>query len=304
MRNRSIVSNPRVGGGLFVLLLAGCAGDEDTAQRVASTESELAATHASWVSARSEARACFESFGGCERGASRGSAACRDQLKACLPAHAPRPAGCSETGAGSESADTLAGFPGGGSEKKGKWWPPKDKDCDAGVPGGTGTPGGSGMPGGATGATGGPGGSGMPGGTMGGMTPPVEPPPVEPPPVEPPPVDEPPVDEPPVDEPPVDEPPVDEPPVVLELAAQDICQAPTLRPGALSGCGSLAANDLAGGAATAEASRRTLGCIAKNFKQRIAKVCTKATDLCSVLAAPVQACERLTQACVTLDAGD
>jgi hypothetical protein len=157
------------------------------------------------------------------------------------------------------------------------------------------------MPGGTTGATGGPGGatggSGMPGGTMGGTTPPVEPPPVENPPVQ-----DPPVDEPPVDEPPVDEPPVEEPPVVLGLIAQGMCQAPTLRPGALSGCGTRAASQLAAGTGAADTSRQTLGCIAQRFEQRITKLCTKASELCSMLGAPGEACGRLTTACGALGA--
>jgi hypothetical protein len=306
MKNPSHFSIPKLGGGLL-LLLAGCAGDEDAAQRVASTESELAAANESWASARSEARACFEAFRSCEQSAGRGAAACRDELKACLPAQAPRPASCSADGGAAPAH--FGGLGGSGSGRCSGDWDKKGgshrRNCDAGVPGGgliagpggTGTPGGTGIPGG-TGTpggstTGGTGGTGGPGGTMGG-TPPVEQPPVQPPPVE----------EPPVEEPPVEEPPVEEPPVVLGLIMGGTCEAPSLTPGALEGCRSRAASQLAGGGAMSDTANQTLGCIASSFEQRIAKLCAKATELCSELGAPADACTRLTAACSALGAGD
>jgi hypothetical protein len=92
--------------------------------------------------------------------------------------------------------------------------------------------------------------------------------------------------------------------VVLGLIMGGSCEAPSLTPGALAGCGSRAATQLAGGSPTAATANQTLGCIASSFEQRIAKLCAKATELCSAVGAPADACTRLTAACSALSAGD
>lgn len=89
--------------------MAGCGEDGVSGADgdVAATEAELSAARDSRGAARAEARACFEAFRSCSASADE----CRAQLKACLPAHAPAPKGCSAGDAATPVTDAGTAQP-------------------------------------------------------------------------------------------------------------------------------------------------------------------------------------------------
>lgn len=284
-----------VAGSTLGLCLFGCGDDSSSSDGsdVLAAESELTAARQSFAAAKSEASACFGTYRTCAQ--SGDEASCRTQLKACLPAQAPMPAGCAAGDAsaphtgdggartqGSNGADHgPAGKPGqgpfggdggfsfpqawgdGGAGQTG-WQDPghlgagaDGRDCDGGAREEE-EPRGGGKPDGGTG--------GQPPSTPTGNT---------------------------------------------QLGSSALrlgdmrCHAPELPHGALGSCGDRATSALGQGGTPSAAVSMHETCVAKTFDEQIAKLCAKAVELCASAAAPAaQLCASITQACSSVgDAG-
>ncbi|HET9956096.1 MAG TPA: hypothetical protein VFQ61_16430 [Polyangiaceae bacterium] len=77
--------------------ISGCSsetGSSSTGADVASDEAALSAAQGSLASAKEQAKACFDTFRSCREASGANVQACRDALKACLPAEAPKPPHC------------------------------------------------------------------------------------------------------------------------------------------------------------------------------------------------------------------
>lgn len=92
----------------LVASICGCSSDGTSSSvDVASEEAALNATQDSLATAKEQANACFDTFRSCKEVTGADVQACRDALKACLPAEAPEPTQCAP--ANGQHTDKPAG---------------------------------------------------------------------------------------------------------------------------------------------------------------------------------------------------
>jgi hypothetical protein len=95
-------------GMAFVASISGCSSTgTSNSVDVASEEAALSAAQDSLATAKEQAKACFDTFRSCKEVTGADVQACRDALKACLPAEAPEPPRCAT--ANGQHTDKPAG---------------------------------------------------------------------------------------------------------------------------------------------------------------------------------------------------
>ena len=115
--------------------VSGCSSDgaNSGGTDVASEEAALSAAQDSLATAKEQAKACFETFRSCKEASGADAQACRDALKACLPAEAPEPPHCggvrgqrADHAPGDDAAAGAGGEDGGGAHGRRCDKPPVD----------------------------------------------------------------------------------------------------------------------------------------------------------------------------------
>lgn len=107
---------------ISVLLAAGCFGvwaqacaqtdaTESTAQALETAQGDVVAAQDSLDASREAARVCFDAFRTCKEAEGADIKACKDTLRACLPADAPKPRKCGGGGGGEHEHARCDGGP-------------------------------------------------------------------------------------------------------------------------------------------------------------------------------------------------